>query len=133
VLTAGGCSDALTADYLGPGADSADGDILISVEIIPFNNSATATQITNQLLAFYSSNNYWHFGFWCPISGPGASICTGTAAGGSNVYVMSQYRYVLIATATYINSSAAADNWTYMDPGEIARACGPAYYLTTVQ
>lgn len=132
VLNEYGCKNAMTGSYV---VDSSvdkvesNNDILVSVQIWPFPDAATADK-AEKALAKASSKQ---FSIWCPDSGPGAAPCNS-----QNYYtaatwwsLQSEYRYVVEATAVYTNmtqDTSVAYKWEKTATAEAVKESGPQVY-----
>ena len=132
VLNEYGCKNAMTGSYV---VDSSvdkvesNNDILVSVQIWPFPDAATADK-AEKALAKASSKQ---FSIWCPTSGPGAAPCNS-----QNYYtaatwwsLQSEYRYVVEATAVYTNmtqDTSVAYKWEKTATAEAIKESGPQVY-----
>ena len=113
LLTSSGGCEATTGDYVMTGDYLADGsgidsgnEIMISVQVFPLANAATAQQIYNT----FPTASPWDFGLWCPASGSGSSDCgSGYPAATARWFIQTDHRYLIAATALYADLSAASD------------------------
>jgi serine/threonine protein kinase len=133
VLSADNCTASMTGAYLvDSGTVTADTDILVSVQIFPFNNSTTAQQAYDRFNGFFNAGS-WDFGFWCPLSGTGHTVCGNPGYHSARYYgsIQRQYRYVIEASAVYTNlsNSTSADTWTIPATRQAVTACGPVNYV----
>ncbi len=121
-LTTNGCTTALWADYMVPGAKGNGDPVMVSLEIIPFGSSATAQRVADILWGFMRSGT-WNLGLYYPQSGPGASLCTGGRKNSAMDNAALQHRYVLAAQVLYTDGTTMNDNWTYGPVGTVENGC----------
>ena len=132
-LSSDDCTASMTGSYLeSSGTVTADNDVLVSVQIFPFDDSATAEQAYTSFQGFFNSHS-WDFGFWCPTSGTGHNVCgnpgyQSAEVGGS---IDQQYRYVVEASAVYTDLSDGTSTgvWTKSAAAAATSSCGPSYYV----
>lgn len=132
VLKEYSCKKAMTGSYL---VDSSvdkvesDNDILVSVQIWPFPDAATADKVEKALAKAGSKQ----FSIWCPTSGPGAAPCNSQNYYSAATWwsLQSDYRYVVEATAVYTNmtqDSSVAYKWEKTATAEAVKESGPQVY-----
>lgn len=132
VLKQYGCKNTMTGSYL---VDSSvdkvesDNDILVSVQIWPFPDAATADKV-EKALAKVSSKQ---FSIWCPTTGPGAAPCNSQNYYSAATWwsLQSDYRYVIEATAVYTNmtqDTSVAYKWEKTATAEAIKESGPQVY-----
>ncbi|MBR7835118.1 hypothetical protein KDL01_17725 [Actinospica durhamensis] len=132
VLNKYGCKDAMTGSYLEDASVekvSSNNDILVSVQIWPFSDTATADKV-ERALADVSTKQ---FSIWCPTTGQGAAPCNS-----QNYYsaaswwsLQSEYRYVIEATAVYTNmtqDTSVAYKWEKTATAQAIKEAGPQVY-----
>ncbi|MER5635966.1 serine/threonine-protein kinase [Kitasatospora sp. NPDC002227] len=132
LLSTDGCTSALTADYLGPGADGSEA-VMVSVQIFPLDNATKAQRFYDGMWAPGEPDDNGEFGFWCPTTGTGKNVCSdgGWGRQGYHQHLAVRKRYVLEATALYFDNSTKRDDWTQAAATAATLAVGPDYYLTT--
>ena len=132
VLNKYGCKEAMTGSYLEDSRVekvSSNNDILVSVQIWPFSDTATADKV-EKALADVSTKQ---FSIWCPTTGQGAAPCNS-----QNYYsaaswwsLQSEYRYVVEATAVYTNmtqDTSVAYKWEKTATAEAIKEAGPQVF-----
>ena len=131
-LAQDGCTEVLAGAYTvdSPTVDSTD-DILVSVQIFAFSDTATAKAFAAEFPA--SASSKWDFGIWCTTSGDGANPCSADAdyADAAKSEVVDQsYRYVTEATALYseMTPDTTYAAWTEAAASEAAEIVGPTNY-----
>jgi len=132
VLNQYDCRTAMTGSYLEDASVdkvSSNNDILVSVQIWPFADAATADKV-EKALAKVSSKQ---FSIWCPTSGPGAAPCKSQNYYSAATWwsLQSSYRYVVEATAVYTNmtqDTSVAYKWEKTATTEAVRESGPQVY-----
>lgn len=134
-LSQDGCTEELAGAYTvdSPTVDSTD-DILVSVQIFAFKDTATAKAFAAEFPD--SAAGKWDFGIWCATSGDGANPCSASAdyADAAKSEVVDQsYRYVVEATALYseMTSDTTYAAWTEAAATEAAEISGPTNYAAT--
>jgi hypothetical protein len=72
-LTGHGCTEVMTGAYLEqPGPNSTpDNPVLVSVQVLPFPDAATANSMENYL----NGGAIWNLTTWCPLTGVGTKPC----------------------------------------------------------
>lgn len=132
VLNQYSCKEAMTGSYL---VDSSvdkvttNNNILVSIQIWPFPDAATADK-AEKALAKVSSKQ---FSIWCPTSGPGAAPCNSQNYYNAATWwsLQSDYRYVVEATAVYTNmtqDTSVAYKWEKTATSEAVKEAGPQVY-----
>jgi hypothetical protein len=132
VLSEYGCKEGMTGSYLVDSSIdkvSSNNDILVSVQVWPFPDAATATKV-EKALAKVSSKQ---FSIWCPTSGPGAAPCNSQNFYSAATWwsLQADYRYVVQATAVYTNmtqDSSVAYKWEKTATAEAVKEVGPQVY-----
>ena len=125
-----GCNQEMTGAYTvySNTVNSTD-DILVSVQIFAFKDTATAKAFD----ALFPATGTWDFGIWCPSTGDGANPCSANSdyADADRSEILGQsYRYVIEATALYtqMTTSNAEHAWTDAAANEAVGTSGPANY-----
>jgi hypothetical protein len=126
------CTNAMTGSYLedaGIEKVTPNNDILISVQIWPFADAATADDVEKALAAA----NDKQFSIWCPTTGAGAGPCNSQNYYSAATWwsLQGDYRYVVEATAVYTNmtqNSSVAYTWEKTATAEAVKDCGPQVY-----
>ncbi|QUQ63283.1 hypothetical protein [Kutzneria sp. CA-103260] len=126
VLVGHGCGATMTGAYLvNSPTITATSNVLVSVQVIPFDTAAAATAASNDLRA----NRSWDFGIWCPTQGAGQNTC-GPGYAKARKYETERpwHRYLIEATALYVDQAAdpRADQWITPAAQEAGRVCGPS-------
>lgn len=130
------CKNAMTGSYLVDSSVdkvSSNNDILVSVQIWPFPDAATADKV-EKALAKVSSKQ---FSIWCPTSGPGAAPCNSQNYYNAATWwsLQSDYRYVVEATAVYTNmtqDTSVAYKWEKTATSEAVKESGPQVYVDSL-
>jgi hypothetical protein len=126
VLAGNGCSAAMTGDYLvNSPTVTPNNNMLVSVQVFPFTSAGAATAAYNSL----RDRESWDFGIWCPLQGAGQSACgPGYASARKYEYMRVWHRYLIEATALYVNLTTDPQASTWVTPAaqEGSRVCGPA-------
>jgi hypothetical protein len=116
----------MTGDYLVTGpAVTPNNNMLVSVQVFPFTTAGAASAA----YSFLRDKGSWDFGIWCPLQGAGQSVCApGYANARKYEYMRVWHRYLIEATALYVNltTDAQAANWVNPAAEEGSRVCGPA-------
>lgn len=82
--------------------------ILVSVEVMPMTDESTAQQIVDAVKSEVHAGNVHagDFGFWCPHSGIGSSVCHRDSSAATKLGAFNHsYRYFVNADAIWINLS----------------------------
>lgn len=129
VLGDNDCTVSMTGQYLESGSNvTSTNDVLVSVQIFPFNSATTAVQVYKTIVA----DSSWDFGIFCTRSGDGLNPCTGNYHQAKYYeYIETQHRYLIEATAMYTDlaSSSAVLPWIRAAAYRADEVCGPAYYI----
>ena len=128
VLASNDCAHDMVGDYVGPGSSAAKSDVVVFVQVYLFADAATAQQASTTLIGFYNNGGAFGYGYWCPPSGIGASLCTGSRAGFFSA-IHTQHRYVIEASGLYANGTSGFDAYQTAAVEAAINACGPPYYL----
>lgn len=105
------CDLSVTGNYLKSGDVSEDADVLVSVQVIRFDDTSTAKAVKERIVAGRS----WDFGIWCPNEGRGSDACDGYERARTESYVSYDHRYVVHAVALYVNLSSSPSTETATD------------------
>lgn len=129
LLSSSGCQTVMTGDYLEDGGNIADSkDVLVSVQVFPFDNASTAQQISNDL----TTTNSGSFGIFCPINGPGSNDCgAGYQSARIAQFWLIYHRYLVEATALYTNLTPNSEIQPWLDAAarRATNVCGPGNYV----
>jgi hypothetical protein len=122
------CTAAMTGDYLVDSATvTANSQVLVSVQIFPFDTASTALRVFNS----FPANGSWDFGIWCPTTGLGRNACAnGYGSARKHEYIRHEHRYLIEATALYTNqiTDISADTWITPAAQKATDVCGPQNY-----
>lgn len=126
VLSGYDCDLTVTGNYLKSGDVSEDADVLVSVQVIRFDDTSTAKAAKERIVAGGS----WDFGIWCPNEGRGSDACGGYERARTQSYVSYDHRYVVHAVALYVNLSSSPSTETATDAAADAAVTeiGPENY-----
>ncbi|MEU9969494.1 hypothetical protein [Streptomyces malaysiensis] len=125
-LTARGGKRVMTGVYLEqPGPHSTpDNPVLVSIQVFPFPDAATAEDMYNYL----NGGARWNLTTWCTQSGVGAKPCIPGISHGLR-YESNQisHRYVIAAVAdrTDLSNDRSIAPWLSSAAGEAANSAGP--------
>ncbi|HEX6472960.1 MAG TPA: hypothetical protein VF069_27975 [Streptosporangiaceae bacterium] len=127
VLDEHSCGD-MTGDYQVDSATVNDNnDILVSVQVFAFRDSAAAEEVYNS----FPKGGSWDFGVWCPLHGRGQAACTsGYAQARKRDHIRLYHRYLIEATALYtsLGSDISLQPWIDAAAEKAAEVCGPQNY-----
>jgi hypothetical protein len=120
------CDLTVTGNYLKSGDVSVDADVLVSVQVVRFDDTSTAKAVKERIVAGGS----WDFGIWCPNRGRGSDACDGYERARTESYVSYDHRYVVHAVALYVNLSSSPSTETATDAAADAAVTeiGPENY-----
>jgi hypothetical protein len=130
VLQTNGCTTVMTGDYVLSGDVGYNAQILVSVQVFPLSDSAAAGTV---MKSFPDAGN-WDFGIWCPTSGLGSAACgSGYASAQKHEFLHQEYRYVIEATAIYVNQTQEDSIQPLLSSASLTGAddSGPDVYLRT--
>jgi hypothetical protein len=109
-LDAYGCSSAMTGDYLvNSPTISYDSDVFVSVQVFPLDTASAVTQARAGFAGVPAD-----FGIWCPSTGSLGNLCGSRyASAHKHQYVRSDHRYLVEATAMYLNQTpdSSVESW----------------------
>jgi serine/threonine protein kinase len=128
-LTGRGCTEMMTGVYLeqpGPNA-TPDNPVLVSVQVFPFPDAATANDMYNYL----NGPARWQLTTWCTQTGVGSKPCiAGIDHGYRQQYNHIFHRYVIAALAnrTDLTHDGTIGPWLASAAGQAANSSGPQNY-----
>jgi DNA translocase FtsK/SpoIIIE-like protein len=133
-LTGRGCTRVMTGVYLeqpGPHA-TPDNPVLVSVQVFPFPDAATADDVCNYL----NGVARWRLTVWCAPTGVGNNPCAGELDRSLRCEHHRRFhRYVIAATAvrTDLTGDGTIQPWLASAARTAAFSCGPAVPSTMTE
>ena len=118
----------MTGDYLeqpGPNA-TPDNPVLVSVQILPFPDKATASSVMTEL--GNGTSAYWSMALWCPLTGVGHQPCASSLAKARRAQDLRlDHRYLIDTQAirTDLTSDTVIDPWLTSAADQAADTSGP--------
>jgi hypothetical protein len=127
VLSNYGCTTVMTGDYVLSGDVGYNTQILVSVQVFPLNDSSDAATVISN----FPNGTDWNFGVFCPKSGIASGTCNpGYEDAQRYEFLHQEYRYVIEATAVYVNLTQAPSADPFLSSASIEGATdsGPSAY-----
>ncbi|MEV6772101.1 serine/threonine-protein kinase [Nocardia sp. NPDC051030] len=124
MLAEHGCSGMILGIYLEQTSPDGPPPVMVSVELFPLQDAATAKAAANDLTSDLQSDLV----IWHPLTGPGNNV---NNAGGNNPHRMAAYsvnhRYLITALAarTDLSQDPAIDPWLKSAARRATETCGP--------
>jgi hypothetical protein len=129
MLTARGCTRIVTGSYLeqpGPAA-TPDNPVLVSVTVMPVQDSGAAAEIYGHLTADGNGTQWWSLATWCPESGVGHQPCAGSNNALRNRHMRAFWRYVIdaVAVRTDLSNDDTITPWLQSASAAAVNSSGP--------